>query len=151
MKTMKEGIEAAVRRSTVPPSEKTLTARDVMTTRLITFTPDQPIAEVVEALTEHAISGAPVVDAQGRLAGIVSELDCLRVIAAGAYHREGLGDGCIVRDIMSTDMTTVSPDTDLYALAHLFVQKRVRRLPVVDGRELLGQVSRRDVLRRVLR
>jgi CBS domain-containing protein len=56
-----------------------------------------------------------------------------------------------VRDIMSTDMTTVSPDTDLYALAHLFVQKRVRRLPVVDGRELLGQVSRRDVLRRVLR
>jgi len=118
-----------------------------MVTSLITFGPDTPLVEAMGVLLSKQISGAPVVDAEGRLVGMLSELDCLRVLSSDEFYagdQEGMGH---VRDFMTRDCTTITPDTDLYGIAHYFLTKGVRRLPVVDRGLLVGQVSRRDVLR----
>ena len=81
--------------------------------------------------------------------GVLSELDCLRVLAGGEFysddHRE---EGC-VKDYMSSEFRSIAPDVDLYALAQFFLAHTVRRLPVLEHGELVGQVSRRDVLRAI--
>ena len=150
MDSLTDSIQAVMRSpaSTHPPS-RALTARDVMATSLGTFSASDRIEAVIDTLLDRKISGAPVVDEGGRLIGVISEGDCLRVLSSGAYDGEDRGGQQTVRDLMSTDLTTASPDTDLYALAHIFRDKRRRRLPVVEGDQLVGQVSRRDVLRAV--
>lgn len=122
-----------------------LTARDVMTTTLVTLHPDIPIMDAIGALLKHSISGAPVVR-DGRLIGILSEHDCLRILSSGEFYADNGSEAGLVRDYMTEPRSTARPDTDLYALAHRFLGERVRRLPVVDEDRLLGQVSRRDVL-----
>jgi CBS domain-containing protein len=124
----------------------TLTARDLMTPKLVTMRPDTPIFEAIHTLVARNISGAPVVDDAGRLVGLLSEHDCLRMIAAGEFHDHGYYAVTTVRDLMVEAAHTIDPTLDLYAIAAAFVRLRVRRLPVVDGATLIGQVSRRDVL-----
>ena len=58
-----------------------LTAQDLMTTSLITFRPNQTILDAIQVLTKNGVSGGPVIDEEGRLVGILSELDCLRMLA----------------------------------------------------------------------
>jgi CBS domain-containing protein len=126
------------------------TARDCMTHRVITFTPEQPVHEVVKVLLAKGISGAPVVDATRKLVGMISELDCIRAIAADAYEeRYGVLMDRMVRDEMSRDPITIEPNADIYKMAQLFETHGVRRLPVVEDGALSGQVSRRDVLREI--
>ena len=121
-----------------------LTARDVMTTSLVTLRPEIPIFEAIALLLKNSISGAPVTE-DGELIGILSEHDCLRVLASGDFYSEA-AEGGAVRDYMTEPRRTVRPAEDLYSLAHHFLEERVRRFPVVEGMRLLGQVSRRDVL-----
>ena len=121
-------------------------AREIMKTSLTTLTPDMPIIEAVKALLKNRISGAPVLDADGKLVGICSELDCLRVLAAGEFYRDDHHEDGRVGDSMSTELITVGPDEDIYRLAQFFLTHSIRRLPVVESGELLGQISRRDVL-----
>jgi len=128
-------------------SHRIPTADQIMVASLVTFGPDTPLADAMAALLRKRISGAPVVDEQGLLIGMLSELDCLRVLSSGEFYagdQEGMG---IVSDFMTRDCVTIPPDTDLYGIAHYFLTKGVRRLPVVSGEKLVGQVSRRDVLR----
>jgi CBS domain-containing protein len=121
-----------------------------MTHRVITFTPEQPVHEVVKVLLAKGISGAPVVDATRKLVGMISELDCIRAIAADAYEeRYGVLMDRMVRDEMSRDPITIEPNADIYKMAQLFETHGVRRLPVVEDGALIGQVSRRDVLREI--
>jgi len=135
--------------STRPPAHAP-TARDLMPQRLITFRKDQRVREVIDALLSHRISGGPVVDEDGALVGIVSESDCLRVLSAGAYDGEDRGGQYTVEELMTKDVSTIAPDLDVYSIAHIFIEQRRRRLPVVDeAGQLIGQVSRRDVLRAV--
>lgn len=121
------------------------TARDVMTHSVITISPDLSIFEAIRLLISRKISGAPVVDAEGQVVGMLSEIDCLAVLASDQFH----ADDHIhpVRDYMSTRFESVGPDTDIYTLAIYFRDKPVRRFPVMEGERLLGQLSRRDVLR----
>jgi CBS domain-containing protein len=114
---------------------------------LVTLTPEMPIAEAIRLLLKHKISGAPVVDEHGKLIGICSELDCLRVLAAGEFYADDHREEGTVGDYMSHDFKTVGPDEDIYSLAHYFLTHSVRRLPVLENGELIGQLSRRDVLR----
>jgi CBS domain-containing protein len=126
-------------------------ARELMTARLVTLTPEMSAVEAAEILLRDSISGAPVVDAHGHLLGLVSEFDCLQAVASAEYEMD-LHDGAeTVRELMTESCHTIPPDLDLYGIAHAFVNLGVRRLPVVDEGQLIGQVSRRDVLRAAVR
>jgi CBS domain-containing protein len=125
---------------------KLATARDIMTRNLVTMRADMPLYEAVSLLLDNDVSGAPVVDGAGALIGLLSELDCLRVVAAGEFHDHGHYAKTQVGDVMTAASHTIPPNLDLYAIAAELVKRRVRRLPVLENGKLIGQVSRRDVL-----
>jgi len=122
---------------------KVVVVREFMVTRLITLKPEQDIFAAMRTLIQNRISGAPVVDAQQCLVGMLSEKDCLRVFASGAYYYDAGGP---VSDFMTREVTTIDPDDELFRVADLFMSRTFRRLPVVEDGKLVGQVSRRDVL-----
>jgi CBS domain-containing protein len=124
--------------------------REIMTRSLVTLSPDMTAAAAAEVLLEHEISGAPVVDAEGQLLGLLSEFDCLRAVASADYQMDAHDDAENVAELMTTKCHTVAPSLDLFGLAHEFVRLRVRRFPVLDDGRLVGQVSRRDALRAAL-
>ncbi|WP_017731870.1 CBS domain-containing protein [Nafulsella turpanensis] len=114
---------------------------------LITFQEEQAIHEVISTLLKNKISGAPVVNLQDELVGIISEKDCLRVLIDDAYYNNPLFDRK-VKDFMSPDVFTVTADTDLICVAKAFMESNFRRYPVVDeAGKLVGQISRKDVLK----
>ncbi len=128
---------------------RVLTARDIMTTRLVTLSEDLPIEKAIKLLLKNAISGAPVVDDEGRLTGILSELDCLRMLSSDEFLGDDQEEGGLVAHFMSKSPKTIEADLGVYRIAHLFLTQAIRRLPVVEEGRLLGQVSRRDVLKAV--
>ena len=123
------------------------TVREIMTRSLVTLRADMSAAAAAQRLLEHEISGAPVVDDEGRLLGMLSEFDCLRAVASAEYQMDGHDAAETVAELMATKCHVVEPDLDLFGLAHAFVQLRVRRFPVLEDGRLVGQVSRRDALR----
>lgn len=130
----------------MPDSNRVPTAGEIMVDSLVTFRPETRIGDAISILLNKRISGAPVTEGDGRLVGLLSERDCLRVISSDEFYagdQEGMGR---VADFMTREVTTIHPDTDLYGIAHYFLTKGLRRLPVVSGDVLVGQVSRRDVL-----
>ncbi len=122
-------------------------ARDVMTRSLVTLRPEMPLFEAVQTLLKYDISGAPVVDAAGALLGLVSEFDCLRLVAEGEFHDYGQYANITVADLMIDATHVIGPDLDVYAIAAEIVKHGVRRLPVLENGSLIGVVSRRDLLR----
>ena len=124
-----------------------LTARDLMTTSLVTFRETDRILDAIERLMKNGISGGPVVAADGRMIGMLSELDCLRMLASDEFYQEEQEEGALVGHFMTRDFKVIPPDLGIYAISHYFLTMPIRRLPVVANDELLGQVSRRDVLR----
>lgn len=117
--------------------------RDFMVTHLVTLRPEMPIREAIDILLKHRISGAPVVDAEGKLIGALSEKDCLRVFANAAFYNVDAGD---VEDYMTRNVVTIEPDADIFQAAQVFLNNHFRRLPVLENGRLVGQISRRDVL-----
>jgi CBS domain-containing protein len=122
-------------------------ARELMAAHLVSLTPEMSIVEAAEILVRNEISGAPVVDADGHLIGMITEFDCLQAVASAEYQMDRHDTAETVRDLMTDVRHTVAPDVDLYGVAHELVSNRVRRLPVVENGQLVGQVSRRDVLK----
>ncbi|MEM7245713.1 MAG: CBS domain-containing protein [Acidobacteriota bacterium] len=120
--------------------------RDFMASKLRTLQGETDILKAVDFLAEHAISGAPVVDDLGRLIGVLSEKDCLKLVAEGVNAQTPQGT---VSDFMTREVETLPPDMDLYYAAGMFLRKPYRRFPVVKDGKLVGQISRRDVLRAV--
>jgi CBS domain-containing protein len=111
------------------------TARDVMTTSVVSVSPNESLDEVARLLTFHDISGLPVC-AEGRVIGVVSEADLIGK------------SGETVGEVMTSPAVTVPETTSLEQVAEQLTQQRIRRLPVVDASgRLVGVVSRRDVLR----
>ncbi len=125
-------------------------ARDCMTRRLITFHPDQPIREVVKILLSKSISGGPVIENEHQLVGMISELDCMRALAGTAYEGHYTARDRLVREEMSKEPLTIGPEDNIYTMAHMFETHLIRRLPVIENGQLIGQVSRRDVLRAIM-
>lgn len=123
---------------------KSVLVKDYMSRTLVTFKPEMSVLDAVYKLVEHRIAGAPVVDDTGNLIGMLSELDCLKVVLQAGYH----GDyGGPVRDFMTADVQTVNAQMSIIDLAQKFLDSRLRRFPVTDQNRLVGQISRRDVLR----
>ncbi|MEA1881949.1 MAG: CBS domain-containing protein [Candidatus Marinimicrobia bacterium] len=119
---------------------------DIMTKKLVTFRPDTNVLEAINTLLKHKISGAPVVDGQGNIVGILSEIDCMETLIQDSYYHDTRGS---VNEFMSENVTTVDAEMGIVDLAEFFVQKHFRRLPVMDHGKLVGQVSRRDVLKAI--
>ena len=113
---------------------------------LITFRPDQDINEVIDIIINKKISGAPVLDESGKLVGIISEKDCLRIIVDQAYHNLPVEDRK-VSDYMSTKVYTFSPSTNVVEAAIEFLNSPIRRYAVVQNGALIGEISRREILR----
>jgi CBS domain-containing protein len=118
--------------------------KDYMSGRLVKFSPDTDVLDVIQELVQHRISGAPIVDDHGNLVGMISEFDCMQVVLTAGYHREPGGP---VSELMVTDVETVDADMNIIDLAELFIATRFRRFPVLKDNRLVGQISRRDVLR----
>ena len=123
---------------------KSVKVADYMSRRLVTFHEQDNVVTAMATLLDKKISGAPVVDDAGKLCGILSEVDLMEVIIQDSYYDESLG---IVGDYMRRDVDVIDPDMDIYALAERFHKEHRRRYPVVRNGKLLGQISRRDVLR----
>lgn len=122
----------------------TRTVADIMATGLITFTPEMNIHEAIRTLLDKRISGAPVVDADGGLVGVLSKKDCLRIVFSSRYH-DDLGGP--VSDFMSAPVETLDADLDIVSAAQAFISSNFRRFPVIRDGRLVGQVSRYDILK----
>lgn len=117
---------------------------DFMAKRLVTLHPETNVVEAMAVLLDKKISGAPVVDDSGALVGVLSEVDLMKIIIQDSYYDEAAG---VVGDFMRFPVDTVDADTDIYSLAERFITEHRRRYPVVRHGKLVGQISRRDVLR----
>ena len=108
---------------------------------------DDDILVAVRRLIEEGVTDAPVLDDDGRLVGMLSEYDCLRLLAEGSNGKQPRGP---VREFMSRKVTQVPPGMDVYYVAGMFLSEPTqRRFVVVDSGELIGVVTRKDVLRAV--
>jgi len=141
---------------------------DVMTKDVQTLTPDIPVSEAVRTLIAQKISGLPVVDVSGKLAGIFTEKDVLKGILpsyiskVGHFVYENSPQSIKnkvtkitqrkVGDVMCRDVIKVSAETSVSEVAHIMLTQNVRRVPVVDAAgQILGIVSRSDVLGQLLK
>ena len=123
---------------------KSALVKDYMSGRLVTFTPDTDVLDAIHELVAHSIAGAPVLDDHGNLIGVLSELDCMKIALTAGYH----GDmGGPVREFMTAATKTVDASMSIIDLAELFIESGYRRYPVLEDNRLVGQISRRDVLR----
>lgn len=118
---------------------------DYMTTDLITFTQNQSVVEVMQTLVDNKISGGPVVNELGELQGIISDADCMKQISEGRYFNMPMGD-IKVRDYMTTKVSTITTDVNIFDCASLFYKHGCRRFPVLQDGRLVGQISRMDIL-----
>jgi CBS domain-containing protein len=148
-------------------------ARDIMDTRFHTLRPDQSIAEAVKtfhdasAAEQKKIFGLMVTDERNRLVGMLSMYDILLFVRpkhAGLWgEMEGLPledafDELLdrvktirVSDIMTTDVVTIGPDTHAMVIADVMIKRHIRRLPVVDGQEIVGIVYISDLFNHLLK
>ncbi len=120
------------------------TVGSIMNRRVEAFSPDMAIAEAIRILLSRGYSGAPVVDGEGKPIGIISEHDCVGVLAESLYEDWPTGT---VRDHMTSDLVAVDVKQDVLSAARTFAQQKLRRLPVVQDGKLVGLVTRRDLLR----
>ena len=127
---------------------KKIPITDYMAKNLITLKPDHDIKDAIKIILDHKISGAPVLNSQNELVGILSEKDCLKVIMGGPYYRNPDQKGK-VEDFMSRNVKTMPVDGTVQEAALEFINNYYRRMPVMDGKRLVGQVSRRDILRAI--
>lgn len=138
-------------------------ARDVMTSPVITVTPDASVPEIAELLLTRKVSGVPVVNGSGRVIGIVSEGDLLRRVETGTERArdrwlEMLLDrtakaadflkshGRRAQDVMTRQVISAAPDTDLGDIADLMERNRIKRVPILEDGRPVGIVSRANLL-----
>jgi CBS domain-containing protein len=115
-------------------------ASDIMTRKVATIRPEASAQEAAQLLDEKRISGAPVVDAESKIIGIITEADIISKV-----NRDGLR----VADIMSHDVIAISEETPVSEIAALLAARKIKRVPVVRDGKLVGIVSRADIVHAV--
>jgi len=120
------------------------TIADYMSTDVVSFAPDDDIVSAMRVLLERQLSGAPVIDEDGELVGILSQKDCFAIVYHSAYHQDLAGP---VRQYMSREVEHLSPDCSVVDAAEKFLQSNFRRFPVLSGGKVVGLIARRDILR----
>jgi CBS domain-containing protein len=141
-----------------------MNAGDVMTRQIVSVTPKTSIQDMAQLMLKNRISGLPVIDGNGNLVGIVTEGDCLRRVETDTEPRRRRwveflmgpdqlsneyvhAHGGKVSEVMTSDPVTVTEDTPLYEVVHLMEKRRIKRIPVLRGQQIVGIVSRADLLR----
>lgn len=119
---------------------------EFMDKSFITLKPDMDVYKAIQILLDGKITGAGVVDDKENLVGILSEKDCLRTLVHGAYSNL---PSAKVSDYMTKNPFTIHPDLDVFTVADIFLNKTFRRLLVVKEGKLVGQITRRDLLRAI--
>lgn len=125
------------------------TVREFMDKFVDTLSPDTDIWEAVDFLLEKRVTGALVADGKGKLAGILTESDCLKLLTLGGPDHEAPKGK--VKDFMTSAVETIPPNMDIYYVAGLFLNRNFRRLPVVEDGRIVGAITQFDVLRAVQR
>ena len=109
--------------------------KDIMSKPVIHVHADTPVGDVAEVLSTRKISAVPITDDNGSVVGLVSEYDLMAK------------QGKVARDIMSPGIISVTEDADVEDVRFLLIERRIRRVPVMHGQELVGIVSRSDIVR----
>jgi len=122
----------------------TLSASDVMIKDVITVRESTPLKEVARLFSERKITGAPVVDDQGKLVGVISETDIIRkTTSIGAWSPSLAGQ------IMTKPVVTVSPTDTLQRVCELMFNRRIHRVVVAEGSKIVGIITTMDILRSI--
>jgi CBS domain-containing protein len=124
-------------------------AADLMQTGVLSVSPELALEDFEELLTSEEVSGAPVLDANGKLLGIASKTDIVRGLAEqmSAALRELGSPGLTVGEVMTPDVVTVGPDADVETVARAMVDGGLHRVLVVTDGEVLGIITSLDLLR----
>jgi len=124
---------------------KTTKAADIMTTTVITAKKGMVLTEVIALLLRWHISGLPVIDDEDKIVGIISEIDLVNLTF------DGNAADTKVEEVMVTDIVSFSPNTELATLVQAFSKGHLRRVPIINEGKVVGIISRRDILREMLR
>lgn len=123
---------------------RSLLVRDYMSDDPLSFSPEMDVLDAIHQLLKHEMTGAPVIDRLGKVVGFLSEKDCIKVALNSSYHEQRGGQ---VREFMTHDVLTLDSDATLTDAAELFLSKPFRSYPVVSESKLVGQLSRRHILK----
>ncbi len=118
---------------------------DYMDREVPTLSPETRVLDAVDFLLDHKVTGAPVVDSSGALAGIITETDLRKRVTEGIQAEPPAAQ--TVAEYMTAEVITVTPDVDIYYVAGLFIANRFRRLPVTEDGRIVGAITRFDLLR----
>lgn len=121
-----------------------ITVEDYMAKRLITLTKDTDVIDAIKKLLDHKITSAPVIDSKGKLIGMFSEKDGMKVFLESVYDQ---GMGGKVGEYMTKDTISVDASSSIVDLAEKFETSSIRSFPVFQDSEFVGVISRVDVLR----
>lgn len=119
-----------------------------MATHELTLSSDTTINEAIDIILKQKVTGAPVLGEDRKIMGMLSEKDCLKLLLESAYNNMPFHDKTVV-SYMSPVVKTVSTDHDILDVAQEFLTSNYRKFPVVDNGRLVGQISRRDILRAI--
>jgi len=145
-----KSFQGARRQQSGGDDNTSLTVSDYMTKDLITFTADQTIESVMQALINNRISGGPVVNEKSELIGIISESDCIKQISESRYYNMPMHDMTIEKYI-TTDVDTIDGNLNIFDAAGKFADSPRRRFPIVENGKLVGQISQKDVLKAAMK
>ncbi|AJR02955.1 CBS domain-containing protein [Siansivirga zeaxanthinifaciens] len=145
-----KSFQGARKQQSATEDSPSLRVSDYMSTNLITFSPDQSIETVMEALIKHRISGGPVVNEKNELIGIISEGDCIKQISDSRYYNMPMQDRTI-KDHMALNVETIDGNMNIFDAANKFLEAKRRRFPIVENGKLVGQISQKDVLKAAMK
>jgi|TARA_A200000159_G_C7127263_1_gene257343 CBS domain-containing protein len=126
-------------------SNKILLVSDIMTRDLVLFKKHQSIHEVMQKFIKYRISGGPVVDDAGKLIGVISEADCMKEISDSRYFNLPILDKTVAH-FMTKDVDTIDANKTIFEAASMFFKTTRRRFPVLEKNQLVGQISRKDIV-----
>ncbi|MFI1771153.1 CBS domain-containing protein [Thalassobellus citreus] len=145
-----KSFQGARRQQTNTIDNTPLKVSDYMTRNLITFTPNQTIESVMQALIKNRISGGPVVNEKNELIGIISEGDCIKQISESRYYNMPMQDKTIEKH-MALNVETIDGNMNIFDAANKFLNAKRRRFPIVENGKLVGQISQKDVLKAAMK
>lgn len=136
----------------ISKDDEQILVSDYMTTKLITFRPEQTVYDVINIIIKNKISGGPVVNDKNELIGIVSETDCIKDISESKYYNNMPTDHeHTVKSIMVSDVETIEKGMNIFDAAAKFISSGRRRFPVLENGKLIGQISQKDILKAALK
>ena len=127
--------------------ENTDPVEKIMSAAVVKFSPDQEVIHAIKEMAEKRLTAVPVVDNRGNVVGVLADRDCMKVVFRAAFHQEWGGP---VREFMDSNAKSIEAGTPLVELPELFMKAPHALYPVVKDNRLIGQVTRRDIMRALL-